>query len=85
MVQKIKNKTKNKLQRWEKEYKIFLMIKKLLLSAGLIALVIGMTGCNATATVGKTANPPWVDGSVNTNGVSVTVPLLKVGAGWADE
>ena len=33
------------------------MIKKLLLSAGLIALVIGMTGCNATATVGKTANP----------------------------
>tara|TARA_R110002167_G_scaffold134756_6_gene320982 strand:+ start:204 stop:389 length:186 start_codon:yes stop_codon:yes gene_type:complete len=55
------------------------MIKKLVLFTGTIALVIGVTGCTATATVGKTANPPWVDASVSKDGVSVTLPLVKAG------
>ena len=53
------------------------MIKKLTLLTGMIALVIGITGCTATATVGKTANPPWVDASVTKDGVSVTLPFVK--------
>ena len=55
------------------------MIKKLTLLTGMIALVIGISGCTATATVGKTANPPWVDASVGKDGVSVTLPLVKAG------
>ena len=33
----------------------------------------------ATATVGTTANPPWVDASANKDGVSVTLPFVKAG------
>ena len=55
------------------------MIKKLTLLTGMIALVIGISGCTATATVGKTANPPWVDASVDKDGVSVTLPFVKAG------
>ena len=55
------------------------MIKKLTLMTGMIALVIGISGCTATATVGQTANPPWVDATVNEDGVSVTLPFVKAG------
>ena len=55
------------------------MIKKLVLLSGMIALVIGISGCTATATVGKTANPPWLDASANKDGVSVTLPFVKAG------
>lgn len=61
------------------------MIKKALVLMGAVALVISITGCQASATVGKTANPPWFDAGVSKDGVGVTVPLLKVGAEWADE
>ncbi len=60
------------------------MNKKLLLTLIAVASLLTV-GCNATATVGKTANPPWLDGSVNKDGVNVTVPFIKAGAGWADE
>ena len=54
------------------------MNKKLLLTiiaaAGLLTV-----GCKATATVGTTANPPWVDLSANKDGVNVTLPFVKAG------
>tara|TARA_Y100000310_G_scaffold296899_1_gene329528 strand:- start:282 stop:467 length:186 start_codon:yes stop_codon:yes gene_type:complete len=55
------------------------MIKKLTLLAGMIALVIGISGCTATATVGKTANPPWFNADASKDGVSVTLPFVKAG------
>ena len=55
------------------------MIKKLTLLAGTIALVIGITGCTATATVGTTANPLWVGASADKDGVSLTLPFVKAG------
>ena len=55
------------------------MIKKLTLLTGMIALVIGISGCTATATVGKTANPPWFTADASKDGVSVTLPFVKVG------
>ena len=45
------------------------MIKKLALFTGMIALVIAISGCQATAAVGKSANPPWLSGSVTKDGV----------------
>lgn len=57
------------------------MIKKLTLCLGTIATLIGISGCTATATVGKTANPPWVDASVTKDGVDVTLPFVKAGVG----
>lgn len=38
-----------------------------------------IVGCKATATVGTTANPPWVDLTANKEGVSVTLPFVKAG------
>ena len=55
------------------------MIKKLTLLTGMIALVIGISGCTATATVGKTANPPWFNADASKDGVSVTLPFVKAG------
>ncbi len=54
------------------------MNKKLLLT---IVAATGLltVGCKATATVGTTANPPWVDASANKDGVSVTLPFVKAG------
>jgi len=60
------------------------MNKKLLLTLVAAATLLGV-GCAANATVGKTANPPWLDGSVTKDGVNVTVPFIKAGANWADE
>ena len=66
------------------DYKILQMIKKALITLIAAASLLSV-GCNATATVGKTANPPWLDGSVNKEGVNVTVPFIKAGASWAEE
>ena len=58
------------------------VIKKLTLFTGMIALVIAISGCTATATVGKRANPPWVGLDNNDGkGVSVRVPFVRVGLG----
>ena len=54
------------------------MIKKALLTLITTAALLGV-GCQATATVGKTANPPWVDLSANKDGVNVTLPFVKAG------
>ena len=54
------------------------MIKKVLLSLFATVALLSV-GCQATATVGKTANPPWVDLSANKDGVNVTLPFVKAG------
>tara|TARA_R100000808_G_scaffold11976_1_gene30271 strand:- start:6304 stop:6495 length:192 start_codon:yes stop_codon:yes gene_type:complete len=51
---------------------------KLVTMAAAVAVVLG-TGCSATTTVGPSANPPWVDASVNKDGVNVTLPFVKAG------
>ena len=55
------------------------MIKKLTLLSGMIALVIGISGCTATATVGKSANPPWLGAKASKDGVKVTLPFVSAG------
>lgn len=60
------------------DYKILQMIKKVLITLIAAASLLSV-GCAATATVGKTANPPWVDASANKDGVSVTLPFVKAG------
>jgi len=52
------------------------MNKKLVITIFAAATLLSV-GCQATATVGKTANPPWVDASANKDGVSVTLPFVK--------
>ena len=54
------------------------MIKKLVITIFATAALLSV-GCQATATVGKTANPPWVDASASKDGVSVTLPFVKAG------
>ena len=54
------------------------MIKKVVITIFATAALLSI-GCQATATVGKTANPPWVDASANKDGVSVTLPFIKAG------
>ena len=54
------------------------MIKKLVITIFATVAFLSI-GCQATATVGKTANPPWVGASVNKDGVSVTLPFIKAG------
>ena len=54
------------------------MIKKLVITVFATATLLSV-GCKATATVGTTANPPWVDLTANKEGVSVTVPFIKAG------
>ena len=60
------------------------MIKKLAITIFATAAFLSI-GCQATATVGKTANPPWVDASANKDGVSVTLPFVKVGVAPVEE
>ena len=52
------------------------MNKKLVITIFAAATLLSV-GCQATATVGKTANPPWVDASANKDGVCVTLPFVK--------
>ena len=52
------------------------MIKKLVITIFVTAAFLSI-GCQATATVGKTANPPWVGASAGKDGVSVTLPFVK--------
>lgn len=54
------------------------MFKKLTITLFATAAFFSV-GCKATATVGTTANPPWVDASANKDGVSVTLPFVKAG------
>ena len=54
------------------------MIKKFIITI-FAAVALLSVGCQATATVGKTANPPWVDLSANKDGVNVTLPFVKAG------
>ena len=53
------------------------MIKKTLLTLIAAAALLSI-GCKCTATVGKTANPPWLGAKANAEeGVSVTLPFVK--------
>ena len=54
------------------------MIKKALLTLIATAALLSV-GCTATVTVGKTANPPWLGASANTDGVKVTLPFVSAG------
>jgi len=54
------------------------MIKKALLTLIATTALLSV-GCTATATVGKTANPPWLGASANKDGVKVTAPFVSVG------
>lgn len=69
------------MQNTNQDSKILQMIKKALLTL-ITAVALLSLGCNATATVGKTANPPWVNGSVSKDGVNLTVPFVKAGVEW---
>jgi|TARA_Y100000310_G_scaffold335180_2_gene416581 hypothetical protein len=60
------------------------MIKNILLIS-IATLALLSIGCKCTATVGKTANPPWFNAKADKAGAGVTLPLVKVGAEWADE
>ena len=57
-------------------YNISSMIKKLVITIFATATLLSM-GCRATATVGKTANPPWVAASAGKDGVTVVLPFVK--------
>ena len=52
------------------------MIKKIVITIFATAAFLSV-GCKATATVGKTANPPWVGASASKDGVSVVLPFVK--------
>ena len=55
------------------------MIKKALLTLIATTALLSV-GCTATATVGKTANPPWLGAGVNCkDGVKVTLPFVSAG------
>ena len=76
-MKKIKKTVKSSCTTHEKHIQYLKMIKKLTLSAGMIILVVSSVGCTATATVGKTANPPWFSVHADKDGANVTLPFVK--------